>query len=175
MWAEFTQIFTSMQWYVILLLCLGLLLMFVEFFIPGFGFFGVSGLTLIAGGIITHAVLTKSIVQVLGLLLIFSLVLIIMFLLFIRSAKYGLLGKTPFVEKSTAVPLNYDKQSEFKNLIGKIGVAITPLRPTGKFVINDKVYEGINKDAGLIEKGEHLKVVEVEGIKIIVEKVEEVL
>ena len=172
MWAEFTQIFTSMQWYVIVLLCVGVLFMFIELFVPGFGFFGISGLGSIAAGIVTHAVLTKSIIQVIGLMLIFSLVLIIIFLLFVRSARFGLLGKTPLVEKKTAVAVDYDKKSEFNNLIGKVGVAITPLRPSGKFMIEEKVYDGIAQSGELIEIDEYVKVINVEGNKIIVEKTE---
>lgn len=172
MWAELSQLFTSMQWYVILILCIGILFVFIEFFVPGFGFFGISGLTCIVAGIVTHAVLTKSIIQVVALVLIFSLVLIIVFLLFIRSARFGLLGKTPFIEKKTAVPTDYAKKSEFANLVGEIGVAVTPLRPSGKFMIDEKVYEGICETAEMIETGEYVKVVKVEGIKIIVEKTE---
>ena len=56
MWAELSQIFTSMEWYVILMLCVGVLFVFIEFFLPGFGFFGISGLACIAAGIVTHAV-----------------------------------------------------------------------------------------------------------------------
>lgn len=172
MWAELSQIFTSMEWYVILMLCVGVLFVFIEFFLPGFGFFGISGLACIAAGIVTHAVLSKSIVQVVGLVLIFSLVLIILFLLFIRSARFGILGKTPFVQKKTAVPTDYANQSEFADLVGEIGVAVTPLRPSGKFMIDEKVYEGICETAEMIETGEYVKVVKVEGIKIIVEKTE---
>lgn len=170
MWEELAQLFTSMQWYVILMLCVGLVLLFIELFIPGFGVFGISGLVCIAGGIVTHAVITQSIVQVLGLILIFSLIIIILFLILIRSARYGLLGKTPFVENKTAVPVNYQNQSEFAFLVGKAGVAVTDMRPAGKILIDDKVYEGIEKNADMVEKGERIKVVEVEGIKIVVEK-----
>lgn len=172
MWEELAKIFTSMEWYVILMLCVGLLFVFIEFFLPDFGFFGISGLLSIAGGIVTHAVLTKSIIQVVGLVLIFALVIIIFFLLFIRSARFGILGKTPFVQKKTAVPTDYVNQSEFLNLVGEIGVAVTPLRPSGKFMIDEKVYEGICETAEMIEKGEYIKVIKVEGIKIIVEKTE---
>ena len=172
MWAEFAQIFTSMQWYVILLLCVGVLFLFIEIFVPDFGFFGISGLGSIAAGIVTHAVLTKSIIQVIGLMLIFSLVLIIIFLIFVRSARFGLLGKTPFVENKTAVPSDYNKRSEFKALIGKVGVAITPLRPSGKFMVDEKAYDAIVQSGELVENGEHVRVVAVEGIKIIVEREE---
>ena len=52
-------------------------------------------------------------------------------------------------------------------------MAVTPLRPSGKFVLDEKVYEGISIDADLIEKGSQVKVVDVEGIKIIVERLED--
>lgn len=175
MWEELALLFTSMQWYVILMLCLGVFFVVIECFTPDFGVSGIIGLSSIAGGIITHAILTKSVVQVIGLILIFSMVLIILFLIFVRSARFGLLGKTPFVEKKTAVPTDYadKRKNPFINLIGKTGLAITPLRPSGKFVLDEKVYEGISIDADLIEKGSQVKVVDVEGIKIIVERLED--
>ena len=172
MWAELTQIFTSMQWYVIVLLCIGVLFVFIECFVPGFGFFGISGLSSIAAGIITHAVLTKSIIQVVGLMLIFSLVLIVLFLLFIRSAKYGLLGKTPFVENKTAVPVDYDKKSDFKDLVGKVGVATTTFNPSGKFVIDEQIFDGVIQSGELVEDGEYVKVIAVEGNHIFLKKTE---
>ena len=165
MWAELSQLFTSMEWYVILMLCVGVLFVFSECFLPGFGVLGCSGLTLVAAGIVTHGI-TRSVIQVIGLILILSLILIIVFLLIVRSARFGLLGKTPFIEKNTAVPADYANKSEFSSLVGEIGVAVTPLRPSGKFMIDEKVYEGI------CETGEYVKVVKVEGIKIIVEKTE---
>lgn len=172
MWAELSQLFTSMEWYVILMLCVGVLFVFSECFLPGFGVLGCSGLTLVVAGIVTHGIITRSFIQVIGLILILSLILIIVFLLIVRSARFGLLGKTPFIEKNTAVPADYGNKSEFSSLIGEIGVAVTPLRPSGKFMIDEKVYEGICETAEMIETDEYVKVVKVEGIKIIVEKTE---
>ena len=174
-WEELGLLFTSMQWYVILMLCLGVVFVLIECITPDFGISGMVGLASIAAGIITHAVLTKSVIQVIGLILIFAMVLIIVFLIFVRSARFGLLGKTPFVEKKTAVPTDYSNKNNnpFISLIEQTGVAVTPLRPSGKILVNGKVYEGISIDANLIEKGSSVKIVDVEGIKIMVEKVED--
>ena len=81
-------------------------------------------------------------------------------------------GKNAIYSEKTAVPTDYVNQSEFANLVGEIGVAVTPLRPSGKFMIDEKVYEGICETAEMIATGEYVKVVKVEGIKIIVEKTE---
>ena len=170
---EIAEIFTSMPWYIILPLCLGVLFLFIECFIPDFGFFGITGLVCLVGGIIANAVLTKSIAQTLFLIALFTVVLFILFLIFIRSAKYGLISKTPFVETKTAVPIDYaDKnKNKYKDLIGQRGVAITPFTPSGKFMIDDQVYDGITRGEAL-DKDCVIKVIDVEGNKIEIEKVE---
>ena len=70
------------------------LFLFIECFIPDFGFFGITGLVCLVGGIVANAVLTKSIAQTLFLIALFAVVLFILFLIFIRSAKYGLIKAT---------------------------------------------------------------------------------
>ena len=40
---EFVEIFTQMSWIVAALLFLGLVFIVVEVFLPGFGFFGITG------------------------------------------------------------------------------------------------------------------------------------
>ena len=170
---EIVEIFTSMPWYIILPLCLGVVFLFIECFIPGFGFFGVSGLVCLVGGIIANAVITKSIAQTLFLIALFIIVLFILFLIFIRSAKYGLLSKTPFIEKRTAVPKDYgyENKNKLRSLIGQRGVATTTFVPSGRFMIDDDIYEGTTRGEPL-EKDCIIKVIDVEGDKIIIEKVE---
>ncbi len=170
---EIAEIFTSMPWYIILPLCVGVILLFIECFVPGFGFFGISGLMCLVGGIVANGIITKSIVQTLFLISLFIVVIFILFLIFIRSAKYGLISKTPFVEKHTAVPRDYaDKnKNKLKDLIGQRGIAITPFTPSGKFMIDDQIYDGITRGEAL-DKDCVIKVIDVEGNKIEIEKVE---
>lgn len=171
MWEEIVQAFTSMQWYIILPLCLGVVLLVIECFVPGFGFFGISGIVCLVGAIIANAVLIKSIAQTLFLIALLLVFIFLLFLIFIRSARFGLISKTPLVEKKTAVPKDYVEKDEAKKLLGQRGVAITPFTPSGKFMIDDKVYEGITRGEPL-DKNDVVKVSEVEGNKVIVEKVE---
>ena len=107
------------------------------------------------------------------LVVLFFIVILILFLVFIRSARFGLISKTPFVEKRTAVPKDFadkDKNS-YKVLIRQRGVAMTDFTPSGRFMIDDKIYDGITKGESL-DKNNVIKVIDVEGNKIIVEKVE---
>ena len=53
--------------------------------------------------------------------------------------------------------------------IGKEGSALTPLRPGGKIVIEEKIFDAFS-DGEWIEKGERIKVFRIEGGKIIVKR-----
>jgi membrane-bound serine protease (ClpP class) len=158
MWEEIVLMFNTMQWYI---------------YVPGFGVFGISGFASIIGAIVAQGVLYQSIAQVLFLISITILAVLLIFLIFLRSARFGIIGKSPFVQNKTAVPVDYDSKNknELKWLIGQRGVVITPLRPSGKFMVDDKVFEGITAGEP-IDKDEIIKVVDVEGTKIKVEKVE---
>ncbi len=173
MWQEIVDAFASMQWYIILPLCLGVVLLIAECFFLDFGILGISGLVLIAGGIIANAILVGSIAQTIFLVVLFVVIILILFLLFVRSAKYGILSKTPFIEKETAVPVDFaDKDKNIlAKLIGQRGVAITDFTPSGKFIIDDKTYDGITRGEAL-EKNDIIKVIDVDGNRIIIEKVE---
>lgn len=173
MWEEIALMFSTMQWYIYVPLILGVALMVIECFVPGFGVFGISGLVAIVGAIIAQGILYQSIAQIMFLISLALLAIIILFLLFLRSAKYGLIGRTPFVERRTAVPIDNSclSKNELSSLIGQRGLTVGPLRPVGKFMINRNVYEGITKGEHL-DKDTIVKVISVEGNKIVVEKEE---
>lgn len=173
MWEEIVFMFNTMQWYIYVPLIIGVILMVIECFVPGFGIFGIGGLASIIGAIVAQGILYKSITQVLFLISLAILAILLIFLIFLRSARFGLIGKTPLVQNKTALPVDYDNKNknELKFLIGQRGVTITPLRPSGKFMIDKKVYEGITAGE-LIDINEIIKIVDFEGNKIKVEKVE---
>ena len=174
MWEEIAKVFTSMQWYIIVPLIIGVVLLIAECFIPDFGACGITGIVCLVGGILGHAIITKSIVQTLFLILLFAIVIIVLILIFIRSAKYGLISKTPLVEKRTAVPIDYaDKDKDVnKGLVGKEGTTKTPFTPSGKFVVDGETYDGMTNGEPL-EKDVKIVVVDVEGNKIVIKKMEE--
>lgn len=146
-WEEITKLATQTSLIVVVLLVIGVIFCFIEAIIPGFGFFGISGIIMVMSGIIVHAVLSGSALQVLFILIILALVFTLIVLVFLRSAKYGLLAKLSFVENKTALPLDYDQKdgNDLTHLIGKIGKTITECRPVGKILIDGVPYEALAK------------------------------
>src|SRR5690625_3706546 len=61
---------------------------------------------------------------------------------------------------------------EYEKLVGKIGITVTDLRPVGTIRIDNEEYSGVS-NAQWIEKGTEIKVVEVDGTKILVNKLNE--
>lgn len=156
---------------VILLLVIGVICCFIEAFVPSFGFWGITGILSLAAGIVVHAIFTGSAIQVLILLIVLALVFTLIVLLFIRSAKYGLLAKLSFVENKTALPIDYEEKSDLAlKLVGKTAKTITELRPVGKVELEEEIFEA-SSSSKFIEKGVEVLVVRVESNLIYVEKV----
>lgn len=169
---EFINLFTQMHWVVVLLLGLGLVLCIVETAIPGFGIFGVLGILCAIAGVVTHAVLSGSAIQVLFLVLIIFLVIGLLFLIFIHSAKHGLLAKSAIVENKPSIPNDYREKTEnqLKPLVGLEGLTLTECRPVGKVRIGQKTYEAQSKGS-IIQKGEVVRVVSIEDARIMIDKI----
>jgi len=62
------------------------------------------------------------------------------------------------------------KFDELKKLIGKIGVTQSELNPEGTIQIDDEVYE-VRTEGEQVDEGRGVKVVRVQGKKIIVRRV----
>ena len=171
-WAEVGGLFTQMHWAVIALLALGVVLCLIAAIVPGFGIFGILGIMCEMGAVIIHAVVSGSAVQVFFLILLVLLVTGLLFLLFIHSAKYGILAKTAIVENKSSIPKDYKEKTEkeLKPLIGKEGLALTECRPVGKIRIGEEIYEAQAKGL-LIQKGEVVKVVAIEDARIMIDKI----
>lgn len=170
-WTEFCNLFTEMSWIVILLLCLGVILCIIEAVIPGFGFFGIAGILCEIGGIVVHAVVSGSAIQVFCLILIIVLITLLLFLIFVNSAKHGMLAKSAIVETKTSLPKDYREKAEnqLKTLIGKEGITLTECRPVGKIKIGQDTYEA-QSIGSVIGKGEVIHIKAIEDARIMIDK-----
>ena len=170
-WTEFCNLFTEMSWIVILLLCLGVILCIIEAVIPGFGFFGIAGILCEIGGIVVHAVVSGSAIQVFCLILIIVLITLLLFLIFVNSAKHGMLAKSAIVETKTSLPKDYREKAEnqLKTLIGKEGITLTECRPVGKIKIGQDTYEA-QSIGSVIGKGEVIRITAIEDARIMIDK-----
>ena len=169
---ELTKLVTDISWIVILLLIIGFILCFVEAIIPNFGIVGIAGILFEIAGIVLHGILSGSILQVFIIVLIVLVVLSLAIVVFVRSAKYGILGKSALVENKTAIPVDYNEQenNDYSVLIGEIGEAVSDCKPIGKMKFKQGTYDVLSK-SDFILAGETAEVVDVVGNNIYVEKI----
>lgn len=165
---SFVRLFTEMNAWAIVLFVLGIIFCAIEACVPGFGFFGIAGTIMIVAGIVVRMVCGGDLYMLLYMILIalalFSLLFFVVSLL-IRKSK---LGKTAIFNVGTAVPEDKTEGTrDYDFLAGKTGVVTSVLRPAGKVKIDDEIFDVVARD-GFVEAGASVKVVAVEGSKIIV-------
>ncbi|MDA3893746.1 MAG: nodulation protein NfeD [Salinivirgaceae bacterium] len=163
----------------------GLLLIGVEIFaIPGFGVAGISGITLAVVGLSLAMVDTfhfeaEGIDAFAGLL--FRSLLLVLGSLFVSLIGSILLSQRMFASSfigrkitlKTSQPTNegYSSVENLHNLVGKIGIAETILRPSGTVIIEGEPHDA-KAQFGYIEKGTSVKVTKYETSQIYVIKTE---
>ena len=167
---EFLSIFTEMSWICIVLFCIGLAFLIIEAFVTGFGFFGITGGLSIVAAVIIRICQGLNLVQSLSLILIVIGVMMILTVIMVYSAQYGILGHSGLFEKKTSIAKDYNEPTrKIKNLVGKSGKAITDLKLAGKAKIRGKVYDVVSMKS-YIERGSNIKVQEIKDNEIIVRK-----
>lgn len=139
---------------------IGIIFLIIEAFIPGFGFFGITGLSLIAVSIITKIIAGETIENILWGLLIAFVVIIALLVWMIVSAKKGILSKSPLISKGTSIPTFYNDE-DLKIFIGLKGETVTTCKPIGKIRIDNEIYEACSLD-GFLEIGTKIEVKSVE-------------
>ena len=163
----------------ILLFIIGLLLLLAEIFvIPGFGVAGISGIVLIFASIFLSLLGSKpfidmemvsiAIIQLSGAMLF---ALLAMFALVKYLPKSSAFNRLVLSQSENAEEGFVSYPSE-KELVGKIGIAYTTLRPGGTAVIDGKKVDVV-ADSEYLDQGTKIKVLRVEGIKVVVTPLKE--
>ena len=174
---QFGLLFSNMAWYVIVCLVIGIVLLAIEAIQPGFGVFGISGIVLLVLSVVLRAVFHKPddnvLMQCFQFVLLNLIILAIGVGFLVLAQKKGWFKKTSIFLNGTAVNEEFsDGTKNYADLIGKEGVAVTILRPSGKAEIEGAVYD-VESSNFLIEKGENIVVVATEGGVIKVNKKEQ--
>lgn len=154
----------SIPIFALLLLIAGIILIIIEVFIPGFGFFGISGIIALGVGIFFMASSIEQAVLILMVTIITLTILgsILIKLLFNRKIK------SPIILYETLE----EDTSDMTYFIGKKGIALTVLRPAGKGDF-DGVTLDVMSGGMFIEKGSFIEVKRIDGNKIIVSSIKE--
>ena len=166
----------------IALFFVGVILIAVEIFaIPGFGIAGISGILLVVVGLTLSMVDTLDFsdrnLNIIPVFNAFFIVITAAFLAIISSIylskkmltskSFGHLALESSQEASAGFTISEDT---YVDVIGKEGVAHTVLRPAGKVVIDNEIYDA-TAITGYIEKGKTVKVIKHETSQIFVMEV----
>jgi membrane-bound serine protease (ClpP class) len=165
----------------ILVFIIGIILLAIEVFIvPGFGFFGISGIAFIIASLslamvdnvgfhftlpninlLISSIVMVSVSSVLGLVLSYYLSK----KLFDTQSSFRLsLSKTQERSEGYGTDLH-----AYNNVINEEGIAYTLLRPAGKVKIGEQVFDAVSL-TGFIEKGESIIVVSYRNSQLVVKK-----
>lgn len=153
------------------LLCLlaGFIFVGIEMIVPGFSVPGISGIVCLIAGVflLADTVMEGFFITVIVLALLGILMAVMLYLL--SKGKF----RSPIIleeeQKSTE---GYLSSSDLKYLLGKKGVAMTDLRPTGVGQIDGINFDVIS-EGNYISAGEPVEIIKVEGSKLIVRVSEE--
>lgn len=154
-------------WTALLLFIAGIILLIIEAIVPGFGIPGIGGIA----SIVVAIVLASPDVQI----AIFSIILafVLSILVAYLFLKYG--QKSPYFDK---IVLNekgegssgYSSTIDNIMYLNKEGEALTTLRPSGTIIVDDIRLDAVT-EGQFIKKGERIKIVKIEGSRIVVRKI----
>jgi len=162
----------------ILLFVTGLVLLAVEIFvIPGFGFAGIGGIVLIIAALFLALLgadpfidwdqVSIAIFQLTGALVVSLLIFLIILKYLPKSSTFSRL----VLSEEESADKGFVSYPSDKKLIGKEGIALTDLRPAGSAEFNGERIDVV-ADWDYIVKGKKIKVIRVEGIKVVVKEVQ---
>ncbi len=149
---------------IIILICFGVIMLGIEFVLPG-AIIGILGIV----ALVAAVVLTFSEYGAGPGFLMAILVVVLTIVFFAVWVKY--FHRTWFGKKLTLESEIHGNEipDEKISLLGQSGVADTELRPSGRARIGDRKVDVVS-EMGLIEKDTPVKVIKVEGLRVVVEK-----
>lgn len=148
----------------ILLFVGGLLLLILEVFLPAFGIIGGLGMISIFSGIVLAAYDFKSGLISLGIAVVITTLVV---LLVIRYFGHRGVWNRFILREQQRSELGYKTSKDHGNLLGKEGIALTPLRPAGIAVIEGRTVDVVSEGM-FIERDRLIQVLEVQGGKVVV-------
>ncbi len=177
------------EWLEVILCLSGIALIVVELFIiPGFGIWGITGIGLFTLGLVLASEPflipeTGSDLNSLGQTLLIVLGAGLIFII----AAIGItsrLGTIPVLNRFTLTPPTVANSGSLKDQqaiteitativeVGQIGITESPLRPAGKVAFGED-YLDVTSDGTFVDAGEQVRVLKVQGNRVVVRRVEQ--
>lgn len=154
---------------VLLMMVVGVALLVVEMYVPGFGAPGISGIALLVLGFV---LLKPPLAEGLILFAILAAILCVALSICLYSASKGRLSRSKLVLNDVAVPASTAETNDLNYFIGREGVTHTALRPAGIGEF-DGVKLNVVSDGEFIAMNRPIRVQSVEGNRIVVREITE--
>ncbi|MCE5167780.1 ATP-dependent Clp protease proteolytic subunit [Paenibacillus profundus] len=148
----------------IVLFIVGLVLLALELFIPSFGILGILGSISMISGVVRAAYDTSNALLSLGIAFVAALIVII---IVVRVFKHRGIWNRFILKDALTTEEGYVSNSNQTEILGKIGRALTPLRPAGTVLIDDHKFDVVT-DGSFVGSDELVEVIQVEGSRIVV-------
>lgn len=161
---NFAEVFTNIPVIAIVLFAVGVVLMVSEMFMSGFGIAGISALIAFILAVVFAA---DSFIKGLIYSAIIIAVIAIIVILFLVLLSKGKMSSKFVLKMNNSNDLGFSSSADPVDLVGKTGIAQTILRPAGKALIGDKVYDVVSEGL-FVSPGDEVIVDEVTGNRIVV-------
>ena len=152
-------------WGLLILFLIGLILLALEIFvIPGFGITGLGGIAALFTSLYFLFPTPEIAFSALATVLLLSIVATVILLKFFGGSRFW---QRIALGESQTKEAGYLAQEDQKDLVGKAGLTVTPLRPAGIVDLSGKRVDVVS-EGGFIDRGRVVQVVEIEGNRIVV-------
>lgn len=148
----------------IVLLLIGLVLLALEMFIPSFGILGILGAISLISGVVRAAYDTGNALMSLGIAFVAAVIVVVVIA---RIFKHRGIWNRFILKDALTTEQGFVSAADHTELIGKVGKALTPLRPAGTILLEGHKYDVVT-DGAFIAKDEQVVVVMTEGARIVV-------
>lgn len=146
--------------WIVVLAVLGLVMIFAEILMPGFGLFGILGTISLFGSL----ALTFKIYGLILFLIMLVAVVAVFFAMVFLAKQSGLYNKIVLKDKQEAKDFD---ENVLQGLLGQTGVTHSTLRPFGVAEIDGKMID-VCSQGDFIDRDEKVQVVQITGKTVIV-------
>ena len=151
--------------WIILLCVIGLVLVFAEMLMPGFGIFGILGAICLLG----TSMLVAKVYGIAAFLITVVLLVIVFWVMIAIVKKTGLYNKVVLRDKQEMKDFD---ESTLEGMVGAEGLTQTTLRPFGVAVFDGKHID-VTSDGDFIDRGCKVRIVKISGKTVTVVPCEE--
>lgn len=154
------------SWGAVILFITGLILIIIEIIVPGFGLPGISGILLLGAGVVVA--MDSFVVAIYSIAIAVFITIIVTYILVklgMKNKRFNKIVLKTKLNDESGFLADHSKEE----YLGKTGITITELRPSGFIEIDGKKLDGLSMGE-FIDKEVQIEVSKVEGSKIFVRR-----